>query len=151
YAGDWDNGCAIIERAAQLNPNPPWWYWFAPFLRLYLKGDYHAALEIAVKINLPEYFYAHVMLAAVHGQLGHHEAAHDALARLVALNPDIEATARAEFSKWFEPALVERLIDGLRKAGLAIAMPADSSSGLSRPTGSGAFATPSIAVLPFAN
>ena len=33
HAGDWERGCALVERARQLNPNHPGWYWFAALLR----------------------------------------------------------------------------------------------------------------------
>jgi hypothetical protein len=38
----------------------------------------------------------------------------------VTLKPDIAASAREEFGKWFEPAFTEQFVDGLRKAGLAV-------------------------------
>jgi hypothetical protein len=57
----------------------------------------------------------------VHGQLGNRDAARDALNRLLRLKPDFARTARAEFSVWFfEPELVEHILDGLRKGGLEI-------------------------------
>ena len=30
YSGEWEHGCAMVERAAQRNPHHPGWYWF-PF------------------------------------------------------------------------------------------------------------------------
>jgi hypothetical protein len=39
---------------------------------------------------------------------------------LLALKPDFLVVARKELGKWWEPELVEHLIDGLRKAGLEI-------------------------------
>ena len=62
-----------------------------------------------------------LILAAAFGQLGERESAQKALKELFALRPDFAATAREEFGKWFDPELVEHLIDGLRKAGLEIA------------------------------
>ncbi len=47
-------------------------------------------------------------------------AAQKAIRDLLALKPGFGATARAEFDKWFQPELVEHLIDGLRKAGLDV-------------------------------
>jgi hypothetical protein len=37
------------------------------------------------------------------------------------MKPDFAATGLAEFRKWFQPDLVEQLVDGLRKAGLEVA------------------------------
>jgi TolB-like protein len=28
YAGDWERGCALVEKARGLNPHHPGWYWF---------------------------------------------------------------------------------------------------------------------------
>ena len=131
YSGDWEHGCALVESAMRLNPRHPGWYWFPAFFNAYHKGDYRGALSIAVKINMPGYFYTHAVTAAAYGQLGLHEAAQKALKELLALRPDIATAARQEFEKWYDPELVERLIDGLRKAGLEIA--SEQSSAPAKP------------------
>jgi non-specific serine/threonine protein kinase len=130
YAGDWEHGCALVERAAQLHPRHPGWYWFPLFYDAYRKGDYEGALRTALKINLPHFFYTHLVSAAAYAQLGQPDAAGQALKELLGLRPDFAVTAREELLKWYAPQLVEHLIEGLRKAGLAIAAPdASPSSG----------------------
>ncbi len=62
----------------------------------------------------------HAALAAAYGQLGEREAAAKAVRDLLKLRPDFAGTARKDIEKWWEPAYVERLIDGWRKAGLEI-------------------------------
>jgi TolB-like protein len=121
YSGEWEHGCAMVERAAQRNPHHPGWYWFPFFYNAYRKGDYHDALSIALKINLPHFFYTHLVIAATYGQLAEQEAAHEALRDLLVLKPDIVLIARDALARWYPPDLVEQLIDGLRKAGLDIA------------------------------
>jgi non-specific serine/threonine protein kinase len=103
YAGDWERGCAMIERAAQLNPRHPGWYWFTPFSNAYRKGDYRGALNFALKINLPHFFYTHAVAAAAYGQLGEREAAAEALRELLALRPNFARTGRDELNKWYPP------------------------------------------------
>ena len=153
YAGDWEHGCALVERAATLNPRHPGFYWFPLFYNAYRKGNYRGALSIALKINMPGFFYTHVVLAAVYGQLGERDAAGNALRELLALKPDIALHVRDELGKWYPPALVAHLIEGLRKAGLAVANGAVApvASGVVEVTTRTATAQPSIAVLPFAN
>jgi TolB-like protein/tRNA A-37 threonylcarbamoyl transferase component Bud32/cytochrome c-type biogenesis protein CcmH/NrfG len=119
-SGDWERGCALVERAMQLNSHHLGWYWCAAAYNAYRKSDYRGALEIALKIHTRGIWGAIVVLAAAHGQLGEREAARDAVRELLALMPDFAATARDECAKWWEPQLVEHLLDGLRKAGLEI-------------------------------
>lgn len=121
FAGDWEHGCALAERAMQLNPNHPGWYSSHAFYNAYRQGDYGGARDAALKINMPGFWGTHFVLAATYGQLGERNAARNALRALLALRPDFAAVAREELGKWFGPELVEHLIDGLRKAGLEIA------------------------------
>jgi len=120
YAGDWDEGCAQVESAMQLNPNHPGWYWFPLACNAYRKGDYRGALGFVLRANLPGYFYTHLLTAAIYGQLGLYEPAQKALSELLALRPDIPSVARQELGKRFDSDVVECVIDGLRKAGLDI-------------------------------
>jgi tetratricopeptide (TPR) repeat protein len=118
YAGDWERGCALSERARSLNPHHPAWYWFTPLFDAYRKGDYPGALAVASKINMPGFWRTQVALAASYGQAGEMPQAAKALRALLAIRPDFAAVAREELGKWWQPELVEHLIDGLRKAGL---------------------------------
>ena len=120
YAGDWERGCALSEQARNLNPHHPGWYWFAPLFDAYRKGDYCGALEFSQKVNMPAFWRTNLALAATNGQLGELEAARKAERALLAVRPDFATAARDECAKWWEPELVEKLLDGLRKAGLEI-------------------------------
>jgi hypothetical protein len=73
---------------------------------------------------MPSYFYTHAALAAAYGHLGETESARNALRKLLAQKPDFARIAREELGKWNEPELVERFLDGLRKAGLDVPLPA---------------------------
>jgi TolB-like protein/tRNA A-37 threonylcarbamoyl transferase component Bud32/tetratricopeptide (TPR) repeat protein len=121
YAGNWERGCALVERARQLNPHHPGWYWFPSFFDAYRKRDYRSALDVALKINMPGFWRTNLALAAAYGQLGEREAACNAVRELLALRPDFPVVAREELGKFWDPELVQHLIDGLRKAGLEIA------------------------------
>jgi len=117
YSGDWKRGCALAERARKLNPHHPGWYWFPSVFDAYRKSDYRAALDAALKINMPRFWRAHLALAAIYGQLGEGEAAHSSLQQLLALKPEFAASAREELGKTWDSELVEHLMDGLHKAG----------------------------------
>ncbi len=119
-AGDWDHGCALMSSAMQLNPNFPGWYYLPMFANAYRKGEYQAALDAALRVNLPGYFHGHSARAATFGQLGHIEDAQKALREVLALRPNFASEARREYAKWYDREQVEQIVDGLRKAGLEL-------------------------------
>ena len=121
YTGDWERGCALVERARSLNPHHPGWYWFPSCFDAYRKGDYRTALNFAMKANMPGFWQTSLALATAHAQLGEREAASNALRELLAVRPDYATNARQELSNRWYPEFVELLVDGLRKAGLEIA------------------------------
>jgi len=156
YSGDWERGCAHVERAIRFNPRHPGGYWFPLFYDAYRQGDYRGALSVGLKINLPDFFATHEALAAAYGQLGEREAASRSLRELLRLKPDFVSTMRDELGKWFDQDMVELQIDGLRKAGLDIdrghpTPPAPVAARLDTTTPSGSVERPAIAVLPFVN
>jgi TolB-like protein/Tfp pilus assembly protein PilF len=119
-SGDWDRGCALAESGTQLNPGRAAWHYAPVIYNAYRQGKYREALDTALKIDLPGYFNVPALRAAAFGQLGDQEAARKALEELLALRPHFGSAARRDFGKWFQPELVEQLIDGLRKAGLEV-------------------------------
>jgi TolB-like protein len=155
YAGQWDEGCALAEKAMRLNAQHPGWYRFSIFLNAYRKKDYRTALDIALKINMPTYFFTHASLASVYGQLGDREAARQAVRELLAQKPDFAATAREEWGRWVGPGeLLEHLVDGLRKAGLDVDGAGGDTTDLKLSEEASPIAesgTVGIAVLPFAD
>jgi len=120
FSGDWDRGCELADRARQLNPNHPSWYWSVPFLDAYRKADYLSARRFLLKGNPQKNYLMQALLAAVQGQLGEREAANKAFREVLTMMPDFPLIGRSEFAKWYLPELVDQLMDGLRKAGLEI-------------------------------
>jgi adenylate cyclase len=124
YAGDSERGMALAERAKQLNPHHPGWYWYADFYSAYRQGDYRGAVNFVLKANLPGHWGTQAALAAAHGQLGEREAADKAVRALLKLRPDFAETIHSDVEKWWDPDYGKHLLDGLRKAGLSISAPA---------------------------
>jgi serine/threonine-protein kinase len=151
YAGDWEYGVAVVERAKQLNPHHPGWYHYLAVYDAYRRHNYRSALANALKVNMPGYYWPHATLAAVYGQLGEEQRARAALRELHALLPNFGAMAREEYGKWNDAEFTEHLLDGLRKAGLSI--PALSFAERKSIHSNQSLTVPekSIAVLPFAN
>lgn len=120
YSGDWERGCALAERAMQLNPNHPGWYWFPSILNAYRLKDYQRAFDLTLKVNMPAFWRTQLMLAVTNARLGHTEPARDAVLELLKIRPDFKEVARTELSKWWSSELVDNLIEDLRKAGLEV-------------------------------
>lgn len=120
YAGQWDRGIALVEKARALNPFHPDWLFFPLLLDDYRKGDYEAALEDLEQIEMPDFFWTHVMRVQINGQLGRTSKAAEALARLRELYPGFSLdAARQEYKLWhISDELIEQAIEGLRKAGV---------------------------------
>lgn len=116
YSGDWGLGCALAERAHDLNPHQPGRYWFGHLFNAYRKGQDSAAVEIAHRINMPHFWQSNLAQAAACGQLGDRKNGRRSLDALEAAWPGFDAVARAELSKWWDSAMVDRLLDGLHKA-----------------------------------
>jgi TolB-like protein/Tfp pilus assembly protein PilF/predicted Ser/Thr protein kinase len=121
FSGNWERGCELAERARQLNPNHPSWYWSVSFLDAYRKGDYVSARDFLLKGNPQKNWLMHALLAAAQGQLGESEAAARHLREVLEMMPNFPLIGRSEFSKWYLPDLVDHLMDGIRKAGLETA------------------------------
>jgi TolB-like protein/serine/threonine protein kinase/Tfp pilus assembly protein PilF len=153
YSGDWERGCALVERALQLNPRHPGWYWLPLFYNAYRNGDYRDAVNLAHKFNLPDFFVTHEALAAAYGQLGELDEAGQALREMLRLKTDYAATGRERLEKWFDAEFVEHLMDGLQKAGLDIAtgVQPKGETPTAETSGPAVSMAPSIAVLPFTN
>jgi tetratricopeptide (TPR) repeat protein len=120
YAGDRDRGLALAARAKQLNPHHPGWYWYANYYDAYRRGDDRAALDYVLKVNLPGHWAVHVMTATALAQLGDRSGAEKAVAEARKLKPGFAASARAGLEKWFDREYTERVLDGLRKAGVDV-------------------------------
>ena len=119
YGGDWERGGRLSAKARTLNPHHPGWYWFVP-----------CSMRIARTITIlngirAQGEYAGLLadqlaLAANAGQLGQSELASEALRKLLMQRPDIAKHPQQELGVWWEAEMVERLMDGLRKAGLEV-------------------------------
>jgi serine/threonine protein kinase/tetratricopeptide (TPR) repeat protein len=126
-AGEWDRGCQMVESAMQLNPRCPGYFYFADCWKAYWEGKYEEALAGVARINMPNYFHVPVIEAAALAQLSKNEEARKALARALVLRPDLATTIRQEYAKFFDPELIEPILEGLRKAGLEISEESSSS------------------------
>ncbi|HKC24782.1 MAG TPA: protein kinase, partial [Thermoanaerobaculia bacterium] len=128
HTGEFERGTAIVLRAMELNPNHAGWMHFAPLWNHFHEGEYEQALERANRVDVPGLFWPYLVVAAACGHLDRRADAEAAVRDLLALDPDFAAHARANIQSWhFASGLLEPLLEGLRKAGLAIPASAGGS------------------------
>jgi TolB-like protein/cytochrome c-type biogenesis protein CcmH/NrfG len=120
YAGGAERGMQLVERAKQLNPNHPGWYWFADFYHAYSQGDYRNAQSFALKAKLRGNPLAPMFLAAACGQLGDIDGGTKAADDLLKFRPELPALMRKQVAKVWNAEYGERFLEGLRKAGMEI-------------------------------
>lgn len=115
FMGRFERGVELSRRAQQLNPLHPGWYWFSFARQHYHQKDYARVIGDMQRTGLGHFPWAHMLRAAAKGQLGHADGG-AALARMREVRPDFHP--RRELEKWnAEPADLEHIMDGLRRAG----------------------------------
>jgi tetratricopeptide (TPR) repeat protein len=118
-SGEWERGLQFLSQAMALNPHHADWLHFVPFYHHFRLQDYESALVHVKRINMPWFQFMHADTAAVAGQLGRVAEAEAALTELARTCPRFldPATAHARWTLWiWDAELVDRLMDGLRKA-----------------------------------
>jgi adenylate cyclase len=117
--GDWEQGLSLLKKGMERNPYHPRWFYLAPYMDYYRRGEYENALGEALKFNYPEFFWSPVMLAASLGQMGRENEARTEVNKLLKLVPDFAARGRELIRGYVKvDDLVDGVIEGLRKAGL---------------------------------
>src|SRR6184192_4333350 len=121
HTGEFERGTAIVRRAMELNANHAGWMHFAPLWDHFHKGEYEEALECANRVDMPGLFWPFLVMASACGHLGRHAEAKAAVRDLLALDPEFAAHARSNVGTWhFASGPMDPILEGLRKAGLAI-------------------------------
>ncbi len=128
HTGEFERGTTIVRRAMELNANHAGWMHFAPLWNHFHKGEYELALECANRVDVPGLFWPFLVMASACGHLGRRIEAAAAVRDLLALDPEFAAHARSNIGTWhFASGLMDPILEGLRKAGLAIPENDDSS------------------------
>lgn len=121
YAGQWQQGKEWVARSMLLNPKHQSWLYQVWHLDHYLKGEYKESRDTALKMNLPSNYMVQASLTAAYAMNGEQENSEKALAHVFELRPDYADDPRAPFRARGMPVeLIEKLMDGLRIAGLDV-------------------------------
>ena len=118
YAGRWERGIELLERAMELNPRHPDWFWWPFCLDSFRLKEFKDARDCVHKMNLPNNHYVHTLLAAIYAELGEVNKANEAIEHILSIHPPFAEDPRRPYTtRRISPELIEAIMDGLRKSG----------------------------------
>jgi adenylate cyclase len=121
-SGRPDEAIVHLERAMRLSPRDPWFFLFLESIAAahFKEKRYAEAVESALASvrHRPDYSFSRALLAASYAWTGQLEKGRSALRAVLAESPDFSiANVRAAYA-FSDPEFVDRLVEGLRRAGL---------------------------------
>ncbi|HSA80984.1 MAG TPA: hypothetical protein VLE23_09180 [Geminicoccaceae bacterium] len=119
FTRDWDEGIAMVGQAIERSGATDGWYFLLLAFDDYRHGDCGNALAGVARIGGTFFFLSPALVAMCQADLGDQEAARQALEEAVARDPTFAEDPRGAFRLHRTPEdLIDRFMDGLRKAGL---------------------------------
>jgi TolB-like protein len=117
--GYWDRGKTVLDKVMSKNIGYPKYLHAPTCLNYYRQEKYEQAMMEAEKYDIPGVFWGAMLRACCLGQLGKKTKAKVQIEDLLLLKPDFESKASYLISNYVkEVDLVDKVLDGLRKAGL---------------------------------
>ena len=110
----------MMEKAMRLNPRSPAVYLFYLGHAYRLTGRYEEAIAVLKGVfpRNPDFLPAHTYLAAIYSELGREAEARAEVAEVLRLSPHHSLEVLKQRLPYKDPALLDRYIAALRKAGL---------------------------------
>jgi TolB-like protein/lipoprotein NlpI len=124
WAGDWERGIDMLEKARLLNPNHPDYYFSALGMADFVRGDYAAALAELLKANLPQWLPHQAFVAACLVKLQRPAEARQVIEQLEEALPGLDServAATLTRALPFQQQLVESVMGCLQQTGLSTA------------------------------
>ena len=120
YAGRSEEGIEPMHRGMRLDPHYPSIYLHFLAQAYFQMGRYEEAIDILKRrlIRVPGTDISRVLLAASYGHLGRIAEAKAEWTEALRLNPDYSLERRRQVLPYQDPSDFDRLVEGLRKAGL---------------------------------
>ena len=114
--GQHKRAMQLLTQAMRLNPLYPDWYLWNLGGVYFNLGDYRTAIRTLE--GMSDRSEAHRMLASSHAHLGQMAEARHHAAQLMIAHPNFSVDHWREVPPIKDPKTLERLIEGMRKAGL---------------------------------
>ena len=115
-----EEALGLMEKAMRLNPHYPPFYIFQLGEAYRYIGRYEEAMAAYKKAltRNPDILPVHISLAVIYSELGREEEARAEAAEVLRLNPKYSLEGLRQISPYKDPAVLERMLAALRKAGL---------------------------------
>jgi adenylate cyclase len=119
--GEWERGPELVQRALSRNPHVIPVAHHALWLAHLHRGEVEEAYQAALQYRDPTFFMRALTRACCLGHLGRLEEARVEVAELLRTKPDFPSRGRTLIGRLIKfPDLLERVADGLRRAGLPL-------------------------------
>ena len=120
FAGRSAEALQYFDRAMALDPHFPSILLYFRAQAAYQLGQYSQAVSLLKRriLRSPETDTSRVLLAASLGHMGLIDEAHEAWGELLRVNPAYSLEQRRNVLPYKNPTDFERIVEGLRKAGL---------------------------------
>ena len=120
FAGRPAEGVPFIEAAMRLDPHYPFLYifWLGHAFQSLERCDEAVVAYRRVISRNPDFFYAHMHVAAAYAQLGRMEEAKSEAVEVLTMDPSFSVLRVAGRLPFKDAAALTRLVEGLRQAGL---------------------------------
>ena len=117
--GDWEQGCALIQRALKLNPYNRAYNYYILYWDWLRQKEYEKAYMETLNFRLPSLFWDPLLRAVILGHLGRLKEGNRNVEEILKLKPDFPARGRSLIKHFIKSdELVEDHIEGLKKSGL---------------------------------
>lgn len=117
YVGDNEDAVSLVNRARQLNPLHPAWYWQHLGLAAFGQGEFENAARMFSRLPAPV-FYDRLYLSAANAHLGELRVAERHLKLAIRDKSGLDSDSVGRFLPYSHREACEVVISGLRIAGL---------------------------------
>ncbi|MBB4440454.1 MULTISPECIES: adenylate cyclase [Rhizobium] len=122
--GQWQRGATLLDQAIALNPGSGGFYHGTRALAAYMLHDNHTAVLEIRQANMQKFPLFHVVAAIIYAEAGMMEDARREGQVFVSMRPDFLPNLVTELAmRNMQPEDRDRLIEGLRKAGMTVPDP----------------------------
>jgi tetratricopeptide (TPR) repeat protein len=121
HLGEWERGQRLINKAIRLNPYYRATAHYGIWINWFRQKEYEKAYLETLNFRMTGHFWEPLARTATLGQLGRYEEGKQAAEELLKLKPDFSRRGRVLIGHYIKfEEIVERLVEGLRKAGVDI-------------------------------